>query len=228
MDGVLAFLAARGVPGVEEVVGARYRRALGGRVVEASAEQLGHGDPAAAAPVLGTLARRRPALRVPGTLARDEIAIRAVLGQQISVAGARTLAARLAAALGEPLARPDGGVVRSFPTMEALADSPDRLLAMPGARRRAIRALAGALASGLDPADRGAMLELPGVGPWTADYVRWRLGDPDVLLHTDLGIRAAARRLGIPDSPRALAAHGERWAPHRSLATAHLYASLSD
>jgi AraC family transcriptional regulator of adaptative response / DNA-3-methyladenine glycosylase II len=233
MDGVLPFLAVRAIPGVEEVDGATYRRALGGRVVEAGAPALGHGDPAAARAVLAAdpglapAVAARPALRVPGTLARQEVAIRAVLGQQVSVAGARTLAARLADALGTPLPRPAGGVVREFPAMDVLADCPDALLAMPAARRRAIRGLAAALAGGLDPADRDAMLALPGIGPWTADYVRWRLGEPDVLLAGDLAVRTAARRAGLPDGARALAEHGERWAPHRSLATAHLYASLS-
>ena len=215
VDSVLTFLAARAVEGVEEVRGDRYVRAIDGTVRSFRASELQWGDPRALAqdPDLGPVGP----VPVPRALDGREIAVRAVLGQQISVAAARTHAGRLAAALGEPLERPDGSVVRSFPPT-ALADAPDELLAMPRTRRDAVRSLAAALADGLDPLDRAALLEVRGIGPWTVDYVAIRLGRPDVLLASDLGVRAVARRLGLPAGERDLLAYGQRWAPHRSIA----------
>lgn len=225
MDSVLAFLAARAVDGVEEVRGDRYVRVLDGAVRRFQSEALRWGDPQALAhdPDLGPVGP----VPVPRALDGPEIAVRAVLGQQISVAAARTHASRLAAALGEPVERPDGSVVRSFPTPTALAGAPDELLAMPRSRRDAVRSLAAALADGLDPLDRASMLEVRGIGPWTADYVAIRLGRPDVLLASDLGVRAGARRLGLPAGERDLLEYGRRWAPHRSIATVTLWAAIN-
>ena len=129
-----------------------------------------------------------------------------------------------------------GGVTHTFPDADRLADAPDEALPMPTARRATVRALAVAMATGrLDlgiGADReearARLLEIPGIGPWTAGYISLRaLGDPDVLLTGDLGIRKAAQALGLPSEPAALAAHGSRWAPWRSYANHHLWASLS-
>ena len=163
---------------------------------------------------------------MPGTVDGGELAVRAVLGQQISVAAARTLAARLVAAAGEPLAEPHGALTHLWPRPEAIADVAPQM-PMPHARRRTLAALAGALAAGLrldpqaDPAEtRAALLELPGIGPWTADYVLMRaLGYPDAWLPTDLGVRRGLARFGV--GVEAAAA----WRPHRTHAVRHLWAA---
>ena len=172
--------------------------------------------------------RRRPGLRVPGAVDGVETAVRTVVGQQISVRGARTVLARLLAEHGEP-AFP-GEPWRLFPAADRLAALDPAALPMPRARARAVVGLAGAVAGGqlcLDPgadraATRAALLALPGVGPWTADYLRMRaLGDPDVLLAGDLVVRRAAATLGV-----GLAGGRPDWAPWRSYATDHLWAHL--
>jgi AraC family transcriptional regulator of adaptative response / DNA-3-methyladenine glycosylase II len=172
---------------------------------------------------------------VPGVADPDELAIRAVLGQQVSLAGAATLAGRLVADCGEPLARPVGAVTHLFPTAGAIAALAPERLAMPASRRRAVLGLAAALASGevvLDPhgdhaAIRAALLALPGIGPWTVEYIAMRaLRDPDAFLPTDLGVRHALKRLGVDDTPRAALALAERWRPYRAYALQHLWASL--
>jgi AraC family transcriptional regulator, regulatory protein of adaptative response / DNA-3-methyladenine glycosylase II len=197
-------------------------------------------------PQLGPLVRRRPGLRVPGSVDPDETAIRAVLGQQVSVAGARTIAGRLAERFGEGL--PEGlaigdgvgpgraGVDRLFPAPAALLAAEDADLPMPAARRVALRGLARALADGtlrltpgMDPLVAGAALvALPGIGPWTAAYVRMRaLGDGDAFLPTDLGVRRAVAALGVPDRPAEIEALAERWRPWRAYALMHLWHSAT-
>jgi AraC family transcriptional regulator, regulatory protein of adaptative response / DNA-3-methyladenine glycosylase II len=270
---LLDWLAARAVPGVEEVEGATYRRSLrlpgGAGVMEvelcgapADAEALrcrlwlddpldGDAavarvrrlldldvDPAAVAsalgcdPLLGPLVAAAPGLRVPGAVDGAELAVRAVLGQQVSVAAARTAAGRLAAAHGERLAGPRGAVGVLFPSPAALAALDPDDLPMPRARAVALVGLCRALADGdlrLDPAAdrdeaRRAMLALPGVGPWTAGYVAMRaLGDPDVFLVEDLGVRHALTRLGGPSDAREARALAEAWAPWRSYASQYLW-----
>jgi AraC family transcriptional regulator, regulatory protein of adaptative response / DNA-3-methyladenine glycosylase II len=184
--------------------------------------------------LIGPLVRAAPGLRVPGTPDPHELAIRAVIGQQISVAGAATLAGRLVADYGEPLTRPAGAVTHLFPSASALVNAqPDRL-AMPGARRRALRSLAAALASGelelRDGADpdgvRRQLLALPGIGAWTAEYIAMRaLRDADAFLPGDLGIRRALTRLGQDGSPAAAARLAERWRPYRAYAFQYLLAA---
>jgi AraC family transcriptional regulator of adaptative response / DNA-3-methyladenine glycosylase II len=167
-------------------------------------------------PLLCELVAAAPGRRVPGCVDPAEIAFRAVLGQQVSVAAARTQAARLTARLGEPLPQPRGAVTHLFPQPAALAQLDPETLPMPRARGRTLVALAAALADGLDPRDRDALLDLPGIGPWTADYVAMRTGDPDVWLATDLGVRRGLQRLAtIPDP--------DRWRPWRSYAVQHLW-----
>jgi len=239
-DHTLAFLSARAVPGVEEARAGTYRRTHRGEVIELggpgeAARRLRGSEAAAAAadahfagdPVLAPLVAARPGLRVPGTVDGAELAIRAVLGQQVSVAAARTHAGRLVAAAGEPLPAPDGTLTHCWPRPGAVAEAAPSL-GLPRARRIAVAALAGALADGLllEPgADlavaRAALLELPGIGPWTADYVALRaLGDPDAWLAGDLGVRHALARLGA--GPEAAAT----WRPHRAHAVIRLWASL--
>jgi AraC family transcriptional regulator, regulatory protein of adaptative response / DNA-3-methyladenine glycosylase II len=249
---LIAFLAARAVPGVEEVVDGTYTRSLcGGTVslravpggVDASLDvededaavarlrallDLDADAPAIAArlgadPLLGRHVRCEPGRRVPGSVDGAEICFRAVLGQQVSLAAAATHAGRLVAAAGEPLARPRGTVTHLFPSPAAIAAAPDSALAMPQSRRRTIRSLAAALAGGA-PVDPDALLALPGIGPWTASYIAMRaVRDPDAFLPTDLGVRHALARLGHDGDAVALA---ERWRPYRAYAVVHLWGTL--
>jgi AraC family transcriptional regulator of adaptative response / DNA-3-methyladenine glycosylase II len=169
---------------------------------------------------------------VPGTVDGAELALRAVLGQQVSVAGARTLAARLVAEHGQPLDCPTGTLTHAFPPPQTLAGlDPDRF-PLPATRRRAVQALTQGIAEGHIEIDVGAdrdeteaaLLALPGIGTWTASYVRMRaLADPDVFLDSDLGIRKALAAGGHINGHRP---DTERWRPWRSYATAHLLGSL--
>jgi AraC family transcriptional regulator of adaptative response / DNA-3-methyladenine glycosylase II len=181
---------------------------------------------------LGPLVRKAPGLRVPGHVDGAEMAVRAVLGQQVSVEAARKLADKLTAAYGEPLPAPHGDVTRLFPTPAALREA---TVGMPAARLRALRGLAAALDDGtielhpgVDREDTGQrLLALPGIGPWTASYLALRaLRDPDVFLPTDVGVRHALTRLGLPADPASAAALAERWRPWRSYALLQLWHSL--
>jgi AraC family transcriptional regulator of adaptative response / DNA-3-methyladenine glycosylase II len=169
-------------------------------------------------------------------VAGDELAIRAVLGQQVSLASAAALAARLAREHGEEVDGSGGnnGVTRRFPSTERLAALSPDALAMPRARAKTVCALAGALAEGEIVVDAGVdrdelreqLLALPGVGEWTADYIVLRgTGDPDRFLPSDLGVRHAFDALGVPRSEAATLA--ARWRPWRSYAVVHLWGSLS-
>ena len=182
--------------------------------------------PELAAAVAGT-----PGMRVPGAADPHEMLVRAMVGQQISVAAARTALVRLTEALGERVAEHEG-TDRLFPTMAAIAEHGADVLRGPAARIRAITGAAALMASGelsLSPGDdaadqRARLLALPGIGPWTADYVRMRVtGDPDVVLPGDVAARAGAARLGIPADAAGLTAWAARTAPWRSYLTAHLW-----
>jgi AraC family transcriptional regulator, regulatory protein of adaptative response / DNA-3-methyladenine glycosylase II len=207
------------------------------RLLDLDADPVSVGTHLDADPALGSLLRRRPGLRVPGHVDGAELAIRAVLGQQVSVPAAATHAGRMVRDCGEPLPAPDGALTHLFPTPGAIATVDPALFKMPATRRATIARLAGALAAGeirIDPgADReelGRRLQgIGGIGPWTAAYVALRaLGDPDVFLPTDLGVKQALLKLGHPAEPRAATALAESWRPWRSYATIHLWASLSD
>jgi AraC family transcriptional regulator of adaptative response / DNA-3-methyladenine glycosylase II len=183
-------------------------------------------------PLLGPLVRKAPGLRVPGHVDGAEMAIRAVLGQQVSVRAATTLSARLAAKYGPELAAPHGTITRLFPTPAALREAQ---LGMPAARIRALRAVAAALDDGVVDLHPGVdrevterqLLALPGIGPWTASYVALRaLRDPDVFLPTDVGVRHALGRLGVPSDPVSAAGRAEQWRPWRSYALLQLWHSL--
>jgi AraC family transcriptional regulator, regulatory protein of adaptative response / DNA-3-methyladenine glycosylase II len=264
---MLGYLAARAIPGVEEVRDGCYRRTIslpngvgilslgplvpsagkhgpGGRPGQHGAGQRGpdpgyvecelqledlrdltaavqrcrrlldlDADPEAvtgylaADPVLGPLATANPGRRSPGHVDGSELALRAVLGQQVSVAAARRLGARLVDAYGKPLSRPDGPLTHCFPAAETLAAADPGTLPMPRSRAQALTGLGAALAGGelsLDPgADRehaaAALLALPGIGPWTVSYIRMRaLSDPDAFLPSDVGVLEALTRLGAP------------------------------
>lgn len=182
---------------------------------------------------LAALVAGAPGRRVPRTVDGSELALRLVLGQQISTRAARTHAARLVQAYGEPIDDPDGGLTATFPDAAVIATASDANLAMPQRRRATLRGLAAALADGeidvstsanWDDTRRG-LLALPGVGPWTVEGVAMRaLGDPDAFPATDLGVRQAMSRLGLPDNGAAPAAT-EPWRPWRAYAVQHLWAS---
>lgn len=191
-------------------------------------------DPVAVDAVLGSdvvlapLVAKRPGLRAPGTVDGFETAVRTVVGQQISLRGARTVLGRIVAEHGEQMF-PDEPW-RAFPRPEVLAVLDPASLPMPRARARAVVALARAVADGvvaLHPgadrdATRAALMALPGIGAWTADYLRMRAtGDPDVPLGTDLVVRRAAADLGVD-----VADGRPGWAPWRTYATYHLWAHL--
>jgi AraC family transcriptional regulator of adaptative response / DNA-3-methyladenine glycosylase II len=267
-SGLLAYLAARAVPGVEHVGDDRVRRALriGGRalrievsapaneralVVRAGDAEAEHwlalaervravfdlrADPAEIArqlgadPLLRERLRRRPGVRVPGAWDPFEIAVRIVLGQQVTVAGATRLAGRLAGRFGErvsEVAEDPGAPTHLFPEPDALAAAPLEEIGLTRQRAGALRALAAAVAGGqlslvpgADPAAvREALLELPGIGSWTAELVLLRaLGEPDAFPAGDLGLCRA-----LACSARELERRAERWRPWRGYAAMLLW-----
>ncbi len=274
---LLAFLAARAIPGVEAVAEGIYRRtvrlddgAAGTVEVFRPSPGAGHliarlrlprvtdlapaaarlrrvfdldADPEAVAahlahdPLLAPLVTARPGLRVPGAWDAFELAVRAVLGQQVSVAAATTLAGRLASQHGElpPAGVSLSGLTRLFPRPAALAGADLQGIGLPRARAAAVSALAAAVAAepallhpwGELEATAQRLAALPGIGPWTAQYIALRaLREPDAFPASDLGLlRAAAGPDGVRPSPAALLARAEAWRPWRAYAAMHLWAS---
>lgn len=197
------------------------------RIFDLDADPLAIDDALTMHPELAPLVARTPGIRVPGSADPHEMLIRAMVGQQITVVAARTALTTLTEALGE---RTEHGLL--FPTMSAIAARGAEVLRGPAARIRAIVGAATALADGSltltvgdDGAEqRAALLAMPGIGPWTADYVRMRvLGDPDILLPGDVALRAGAAAAGLPSDPAPLVAWAERAAPWRSYLSAHLW-----
>src|SRR5215211_7237206 len=270
--GLLDFLAARAVPGVELVEDGTYSRTLalehgGGRVsltpeqanvrcvlqlddlrdltaavarcrrlLDLDADPVSISAQLGADPVLGELARRRPGLRVPGCVDGFELAVRAIVGQQVSVPAARTMLGRLTARFGEPLAEPVGAVTHRFPTARALAAAGPDELPFPRRRADALRSLSRLVAeegmsfdAGADAASAlAALLDIPGVGPWTASYVAMRaFADPDAFLPTDAGVRHALERLGHGAGGARALELADAWRPWRSYAVVHLWDSSS-
>ena len=280
---MLGFVAARAIPGVEEVRDGAYSRTLslpnglgvatlrppaargGGRQPRRLAHYVDcelilddlrdlspavqrcrrlldlDADPEAVAAflsgdeLLGPLVAACPGRRVPGHVDGNELAVRAVLGQQVSVAAARRLGARLAAQYGKPLENPAGPLTHCFPAAATLAEADPAGLPMPRARARTLVRLAAALASGTVCLDPGAerdrahaqLLAMDGIGPWTAGYIRMRaLSDPDVFLPGDAGVRRALASLGADAGHRSAARAAQSWRPWRSYAVQHLWASL--
>lgn len=279
LDAVLAFFAARLIPGVETIdADGTYRRVLrlpggpavvavspvpvltGERLAVRATLRLGDWrdmgpavrrvrrlldldtDPLAVDtelgtdPLLGALVAAAPGTRVPGSTDAFETLVRAIVGQQISVAGARTVVGRIVAAVGEPLPATLAAATLThvFPTADAVAAIDPSLLSMPASRRRTIVEAAARVAAGDIDVDAGcdrgatraALLDVVGIGPWTADYLLLRgLGDPDVFLSTDLGAVHGAAALGIDRNE--LATLARRWAPWRSYALHHLWAAAA-
>ncbi|CAN7421920.1 helix-turn-helix domain-containing protein [Phenylobacterium sp. LjRoot219] len=274
--GVIGFLAARAIPGVEAVTPERYARTLavdgargwvvvrpgaGGdwleaeirfprlqalpavisrirRVFDLAADPALIGAHLSQDPALGHLIAERPGLRAPGAWDGFELAVRAVLGQQITVVAARTLAARLTQAYGEPFEDPAAaalGLTHLFPTPERLVGENIAALGMPAARGAALEGLARKVAE--DPsiftprADLesaiAALSALPGVGAWTAQYIALReLREPDAFPHGDIALmRALADEAGGRPSALDLLARAEAWRPWRAYAAQHLWAA---
>ena len=277
-DALLAFLASRAIPGVEQVAGGVYRRVvhLDGAIGTIAVRKAAGRDALVLAieptlvpvlmplvarvrrmfdldarpdiinsvlardPLLARLVAQRPGLRVPGAIDGFEAAIRALLGQQVSVAAATTLAGRFGAAFGKPLATPASamtpgtGLTTRFPTaaeVVAAGATKIRAIGLPAARADAIHGLASAIATGnlrLDARDLerfvGDATALAGIGPWTAHYLAMRaLHLPDAFPAADLGIRKA-----LGGSPREAEARAEAWRPFRSYAVIQLWTSLGD
>jgi AraC family transcriptional regulator of adaptative response / DNA-3-methyladenine glycosylase II len=206
------------------------------RMLDLDADPVAIDDQLRTDPLLAPLVDKAPGRRVPRTVDEAEFAVRAVLGQQVSTAAARTHAARLVAAHGEPVDDPEGGLTHLFPSPEALAAVDPASLAMPRTRRTTFTTLVSQLADGsLElgvesdwTETRARLLGLPGFGPWTVDVIAMRgLGDPDAFLPTDLGIRRAAQELGLPSTPAALTARAAAWRPWRAYAVQYLWATDS-
>lgn len=199
-------------------------------------------DPEAVDEALGEDAALRPLIsknpgqRIPRTVDEAELALRVVLGQQVSTKAARTHAARLVARYGQPLpCDPAGGLTHTFPTPAELTELDPGHLALPAARKRTLITLVDALAAGDIVLDAGCdwqrarsqLLALPGIGPWTTDIIAMRgFGDPDAFPGGDLGVRAAAKQLGLPDATAALTQYSHQWRPWRSYATQYLWTAL--
>ena len=204
------------------------------RLLDLDADPVAIGEQLRADPALAPLVEKAPGRRVPRTVDAAELAVRAVIGQQISTAAARTHGARLADRFGEPVDDQAGGLTRLFPDPAVLVDCDVTALAMPASRRQTVIALARAVASGSVDLGAGAdwdrarttLAMVPGVGPWTIEIVAMRgLGDPDAFIPGDLGVRHAAAALGLPASPVALTKHAERWRPWRAYAVQYLWAT---
>jgi AraC family transcriptional regulator of adaptative response / DNA-3-methyladenine glycosylase II len=185
-------------------------------------------------PMMARLVASGPGRRVPRTVDPAEFAVRAVLGQQVSTAAARTHAGRLVRAYGDQVPDPHGGLTHLFPTPQVLATMDPSDLAMPQSRRRTLLGLVEALAQGRLDLDLGAdwreararLNALHGFGPWTVESIAMRsLGDPDAFIAGDLGIKLAAEQLGMPATPKTLTDRSYLWRPWRSYAVQYLWAT---
>ena len=208
-----------------------------GRIFDVDADPLAIAAVLRRDPLLAPLVAARPGLRVPGAWDPFELAVRAILGQQVSVRGARTLAGRLVAAFGRPLpGKGLDGLTHVFPSPAVLATADLSRIGVPRARAAAIRTLAGSVHTkklelaaprGLDELEQ-RLCALPGIGPWTAQYVALRaFGEPDAFPAGDLGLRRALETAGVPADAAALRARAAAWSPFRAYATLHLWNSLA-
>ncbi|MEU7022605.1 AlkA N-terminal domain-containing protein [Streptomyces sp. NPDC046203] len=204
------------------------------RLLDLDADPVAVDERLRADPLLAPLVDAAPGRRVPRTVDAAEFAVRAVLGQQVSTAAARTHAARLVTAHGTPVDDPEGGLTHLFPGPGTLAGLDPDTLALPRSRRTTLLTLVTALADGTLALGPGTDTEeavarlaaLPGFGPWTTGIIAMRaLGDPDAFLPGDLGVRRAAQGLGLPATPAALTARAARWRPWRAYAVQYLWAT---
>lgn len=184
---------------------------------------------------LRPLVAKAPGRRIPRAVDEHELAVRVVLGQQVSIAAARTHAARLVEQHGTPVTDPGGGLTHVFPTVDDLAAIDPTRLALPEARRRCLVALVTSLADGTIELDAGSdwtevrhrLTALGGIGPWSSELIAMRaLGDPDAFPATDMGVRKGAMAVGLDGGARPLLERAQRWRPWRSYAVQHLWAAL--
>jgi AraC family transcriptional regulator of adaptative response / DNA-3-methyladenine glycosylase II len=205
------------------------------RVFDLAADPLAISAHLAGDPVLAPLVAKRPGLRVPGAWDGFELAVRAVLGQQITVGAAVSLARRLVAKYGQPLENPEPGLTHLFPTPAALAKADLSTLGMPKSRASTLSAVAAAVLKTPDLLDANCELDeavrrlraIPGVGEWTAQYIALRqLREPDAFPATDIGVlRALADARGQRPSAAEILRRAERWRPFRAYAAQHLWAA---
>jgi len=213
------------------------------RIFDLDADSALIGEQLSESPLLRSLVERLPGLRVPGAWDGLELAVRAILGQQVSVEAATTLAGRIARTFGTPLSGPDrtgaagpqDALTHVFPHAEALAAAPLESVGLPRSRADAIRAVARAVATGelrfdaplgLDEAVE-RLCALPGIGPWTASYIAMRaLAEPDAFPETDLGVRHALGSRANPASLEEVRRQSAPWRPWRSYATIYLWHDL--
>ncbi|MEU8164129.1 AlkA N-terminal domain-containing protein [Micromonospora parva] len=214
------------------------------RLLDLDADPVAIDATLAADPALAPAVAAEPGIRVPRSVDGFEVAVRAIINQQVSITSARTTLTRLLShrvdhevdevdedqTPGQP--HDQRGGLRGFLGAEELLSLPDSAFGMPVGRRESLRGLARAVVDGsvdLAPGvDRGeavrGLLALPGIGPWTANYLAMRaFGDPDILLSSDLAVRRGAAALGLPDTPTTLDRHAQRWRPWRSYATIRLW-----
>jgi AraC family transcriptional regulator of adaptative response / DNA-3-methyladenine glycosylase II len=209
-------------------------------VFDLAADPAAIGEHLARDPVLAAMVARRPGLRAPGAWDGFELAIRAILGQQITVVAARGLAAKLVATYGQPLPEDlaSEGLTHVFPTPQQLSGADFAALGMPKSRAAALTAMTQAVAA--DPLIFGpkrtleeavaALKALPGIGEWTAQYIAMReLREPDAFPAADIGLmRALADETGKRPTPAELSARAEAWRPWRAYAALHLWSSEGD
>ncbi|MGU3501224.1 AlkA N-terminal domain-containing protein [Mycobacterium sp. C31M] len=205
------------------------------RMLDLDADPAAVVDALSSDSALSAVVAKAPGQRIPRTPDEQELAVRVVLGQQVSIKAARTHAGRLVRAHGTPVTDPVGGLTHVFPSTEQLAAIDPEALAMPATRRRSLITLIAAMADGAVVLDTGAdwnraraqLGALPGIGPWTTELIAMRgLGDPDAFPVTDLGVQLAAQALGLPAKPNDLVEHSARWRPWRAYATQHLWTAL--
>jgi len=207
------------------------------RLLDLDADPVAVDTTLAGDPTLAAAVAAHPGLRVPGSVDGSELLLRTVIGQQVSLAAARTAGTRLTRALGAPLSSPDGELTHLFPSPEAVAERGAQVLSGPARRVDTVLRVARLLADGSlavhpgreRPVLRAELMAVAGIGAWTADYVVMRvLGDPDVLLATDLVLRQGAALLGLPADVRGLTERTARWSPWRSYAGMHLWKRALD
>lgn len=225
-DHVMVRVSSEGAPDLDDLRD-RARRAF-----DLDADAAAIDTALAADPTMTPLVARIPGIRVPGTFDGFELVVRAVFGQQVSVAGAKTSLGRLVSAAGTPLGRPSGGITHLFPTAERVAELLPEAFGMPRARAETIRRVAVLVADGeLDLSGEAPPEEtlrrlghVPGIGPWTLAYVSMRaLRDRDAFMAGDLGVRKGFEALGLASTQPAMLARAERWRPWRAYAVMHLW-----
>jgi AraC family transcriptional regulator of adaptative response / DNA-3-methyladenine glycosylase II len=204
------------------------------RLLDLDADPEAVTDLLASDPYLESAINKAPGRRVPRTVDEAEFALRAVIGQQVSTAAARTHTATLLRRYGTPIIDPDGGLTHVFPPPEVLAGMDPSTIGLPHTRRRCLVNLIAALADGTIDLGAGSdwgrarhqLADIDGIGAWTVETIAMRaLGDPDAFPATDMGVRRAAAQLGLGASPAAVLAHAERWRPWRAYSVQYLWST---